>query len=112
MSPAIYNMPDHYKGDTFDEITFTIKEDTVAVDLTGAVIKMDFRKNTNTGTLKQSFIIGSGLTVVNAVGGVFKLDSFINDWDTDTYFYDAEITFADGIIRTYFKGSLSVNQDI
>ena len=112
MNPGTYNLPDHYKGDTFDKITFTIKENKVVVPLTGALIKMDFRKNTNTGTLQQSFIIGDGLTVIDAAGGVFELNAFINDWNTDMYFYDMEITFSDGVVRTYAKGRLSVNQDI
>jgi hypothetical protein len=111
MTPATYTIPNHYKGDTFDSITFTIKEDSVAVDLTGVAIKIDFRKGSNTGTLKQSFNIGSGITLVDAVNGVFKLDSFINDYDADVYYYDAQITFASGVIRTYFKGTLTVNQD-
>ena len=112
MNPGTYNLPDHYKGDTFDKITFTLKEDSVVVDLTGALIKMDFKKNTNTGTLQQSFSIGTGITVISATGGVVELDAFINDWDTDMYFYDIEITFSDGVVRTYVKGRLSVNQDI
>jgi hypothetical protein len=112
MTPATYVIPNHYKNDTFNEITFTIKEDAVAVDLTGATIKIDFRKNKNTGILQVSFTIGSGITVDNAVGGVFTLNSFINNWVADVYYYDAEITFASGVVRTYFKGTLTVNQDI
>jgi hypothetical protein len=112
MKPATYNMPNHYKGDTFNAITFTIKEDAVAVDLTGAAIKMDFRKVSATGDPQQSMSIGSGITIVNDVGGIFKLDSFINNWAAQTYVYDAEITFADGSIKTYFKGSLKVEQDV
>jgi hypothetical protein len=112
MTPATYAIPDHYKGDTFESLTFTIKEDGVAVDLTGATIKIDFRKKTNTGTNQASLTIGSGITVDNAIGGVFTLDSFKNDWEPDVYFYDTEVTLASGIIRTYFKGTLRVNQDI
>ena len=111
MTPAIYNIPDHYRGDTFDSITFTIKEDTVAVDLTGASIKMDFRNRSNTGKLQATVSVGSGITIDNAVGGVFTLDSFVNDWNADVYFYDLKVTFSDGLVNTYFKGSLTVNQD-
>ena len=113
MTPATYNIPSHYRGDTFDAITFTLKEDGVAVDLTGATIKMNFRRDSPTGNIQQSMTIGSGLTVVNAVGGVFRLDSFINDWDVGRYFYDTELTFpngGDGIVRTYFIGYQDINQ--
>ena len=111
MTPATYTIPNHYKSDTFDAITFTIKEDAIAVDLTGATIKIDFRKGKNTGTLQQSFTIGSGITLTDAINGVFRLDSFINNYDADVYYYDCEITFPSGVVRTYFKGTLTVNQD-
>tara|TARA_R110000787_G_scaffold46199_1_gene112275 strand:- start:813 stop:1160 length:348 start_codon:yes stop_codon:yes gene_type:complete len=111
MTPATYRIPDHYRGDTFDAITFTIKEDGTDVDLTGAAIKIDFRKDSITGSLQKSMSIGSGITIVDAVGGEFKLDSYINNWAAQTYYYDTQITFSDGIVRTYFKGTLKVDQD-
>jgi hypothetical protein len=114
MTPATYNIPSHYKGDTFDAITFTLKEDGVAVDFTGATIKMNFRRDSPTGNIQQSMTIGTGITVSNAVGGVFVLDSFLNDWDAKRYYYDTQVTFpggADGIVRTYFKGYQDVKQD-
>ena len=111
MTPAIYNISDHYRGDTFEAITFTIKENAVAIDLTGTSIKMDFRKKSNTQTIQQSMSIGLGITIDNAIGGIFKLDAFINKWDAGEYIYDAEITFPNGLVRTYFKGALIVNQD-
>ena len=113
MTPDFYEIPDHYKGDTFESITFTIKEDGVVVDLTSVSIKMDFRRDSPNGNIQQSMTIGSGLTVANAVGGVFRLDSFINDWDVGRYFYDTELTFpngGDGIVRTYFIGYQDINQ--
>ena len=111
MTPANYKIPDHYKGDTFDSITFTLQEDAVNIDLTGAEIKIDFRKNSNTGDLQQSMTIGSGITVQDALNGIFKLDSFINNWIAQKYFYDAQVTFSTGVVRTFFKGTLQVNQD-
>ena len=112
MTPANYDMPDHYKGDTFDSITFTITEDAIPVDLTGASIKIDFRYGKDTGPLELSMAIGSGLTVTDAAAGVFKIDSYINDWKAGFYVFDAEITFSAEVIRTYFKGKITVIQDV
>jgi hypothetical protein len=112
MTPATYDIPPHYKGDTFEAITFTIKENGIGIDLTGSDIRVDFKKNGNTGSLQESISVGAGITINNAIGGVFTLDSFVNNWSVGKYFYDAEITFADGTVNTYFKGSLSINQDI
>jgi hypothetical protein len=112
MTPAIYIFPDHYRGDTLEATVFTIKEDGVAVDLTSAVIKIDFKQKSSTGTLQLSITIGSGITVNDAVGGKFTINSFINNWDPIKFFYDCEIIFPDGVIKTYFKGTLKVEQDI
>tara|TARA_R110000851_G_scaffold42020_1_gene104854 strand:- start:3190 stop:3537 length:348 start_codon:yes stop_codon:yes gene_type:complete len=111
MTPANYIIPNHYKGDTFDSITFSIKEDGVAVNLTGAQIKINFRIGSNTGNIQQSMLVDSGLTIQNATDGVFTLDEFVNDWDANKYFYDTQITFLDGVVRTYFKGTIIVDQN-
>ena len=113
MTPDFYEIPSHYKGDTFESITFTIKEDGVPVDLTGTTIIMDFRRDSPTGNIQQSMRIGSGLTISNAVGGMFVLDSFLNDWDVRRYHYDTKIIFPNGddvIVRTYFVGYQDINQ--
>lgn len=112
MNPAIYTIPTHYRGDTLNSITFTIKENTIAVDLTGASIKMDFRRGTDTGALQESKTIGSGLLVTDAVNGVFEMIAYINNWEAGVYFYDMQITFPSSIIRTYVKGTLTVKQDV
>tara|TARA_R110002126_G_scaffold149572_1_gene295577 strand:+ start:174 stop:527 length:354 start_codon:yes stop_codon:yes gene_type:complete len=114
MTPTTYKINDQYKGDTFNGVTFTLKEgaDKTPINLTGAAILSQFRSKEVTGVIKQSFSIGSGITVTNATGGVFKIDSFVLGWETGTYFYDIQITFADSSVRTYVKGTLNVIQDI
>lgn len=114
MTPTTYKINDQYKGDTFNGVTFTLKEgaEKTPIDLTGATILSQFRTKEVTGVIQQTFSIGSGITVTNATGGVFKIDSFILDWNTGTFFYDIQITFSNGDIRTYVKGTLNVIQDV
>ena len=114
MTPTTYKINDQYKGDTFNGVTFTLKEgaDKTPIDLTGATILSQFRTKEVTGAIQQSFSIGSGITVGNATGGVFSFDAFVLDWNTGTFFYDIQITFTDGSVRTYVKGTLNVIQDI
>tara|TARA_R110000851_G_scaffold143538_1_gene282458 strand:- start:358 stop:711 length:354 start_codon:yes stop_codon:yes gene_type:complete len=114
MTPTTYKINDQYKGDTFDGVTFTLKEgaDKTPINLTGATILSQFRVKEVTGIIQKSLSIGSGITVTDATGGVFKIDSFVLDWNTGTFFYDIQITFSDGSVRTYVKGTLNVNQDV
>ena len=114
MTPTTYKINDQYKGDTFNGVTFTLKEgaDKTPIDLTGVSILSQFRVNEVTGTIQKTLEIGSGITLTNAIGGVFKINPFTLNWNTGTFFYDIQITFPNGDVRTYVKGSLNVIQDV
>jgi len=112
--PTKYNIPDHYKGDTFNGLQFTIK-DTVtlnAIDLTGAAIKIQFRKGNKRGLLEKEFVISDGITLSNALGGIFQIDTFVLDWDVASYYYDIEMTFVSGVVVTYIEGIINITQDV
>ena len=113
-SIGTYNIGDHKKGDTFDGVRFTLTKssDSSPIDLTGASIACKFRKQTKTGTVVADLSIGSGITVVDAVNGIFDIDAFDIDWSPLRYYYDVEITFASGVIKTYIEGTLTVIQDV
>jgi len=108
----IYNLPDAYKGDTYEQIQFTILVDTVALDLTGSAIKIQFRKDEKNGDLVKTISDGSGITVTDATGGVFVIDNFLMSFLEGTYYYDIEITTSLSIITTYVQGVLTVVEDI
>ena len=114
MNPTTYKINDQYKGDSFSGVTFTLKEgaEKTPIDLTGASILSQFRKKEVTGAIQETLSIGSGITVGDATGGVFSFDAFVLDWDTGTFFYDIQITFPNGDVKTYVKGTLNVIQDI
>tara|TARA_R110001632_G_scaffold985_1_gene3936 strand:+ start:272 stop:625 length:354 start_codon:yes stop_codon:yes gene_type:complete len=114
MTLTTYKINDQYKGDTFNGVTFTLKEgaDKTPINLTGATILSQFRTKGVTGAIQQTLEIGSGITVTDATGGVFRIDSFVLDWNTGTFYYDIQITFTDGSVRTYVKGTLNVIQDV
>jgi len=67
------------KGDTFNGVTLTIKKNTVAVNLTGASVKIQF-KDVNrkvTATLE----VGSGITITDATAGELQIDKITRlDW--------------------------------
>ena len=62
--------------------------------------------------LKKEITDGVGITVEDALNGIFKIDAFIIDWTPDLYYYDVEITFLNGVVKTYIQGTLKVIQDI
>jgi len=111
--PKPYNMPDHYKGDTFDELQFTLSTSpSTPIDLTGALIKCQFRKEKKNGVLKKELTESDGITITDAINGVFRIDSFILDWTPGKYFYDIQFTFPDTTVVTYIDGSITILQDV
>ena len=104
----------HIKGDTFNQVAFELKIDSVAVNLTGAVIKMQLRKNASdvSPALALTSVSSAGITITNASSGLFKINEQIIDIPVDTYQYDIQITFASGVVKTYIAGSFNITPEI
>lgn len=104
----------HIKGDTFNQVAFELKIDSVAVNLTGAVIKMQLRKNANdvSPALSLTSASSAGITITNATSGLFKINEQIIDIPVDTYQYDIQITFSSGVVKTYIAGSFNITPEI
>ncbi len=112
--PAIIKLEDQYKNDTYDGVQFTLlnTEDSLPIDITGATLRAKFRYLSKTGDVVKDISNGSGITVSDAVNGIFSIDSFVIDWVPSTYYYDIELTFSNGTIRTYIGGTIKVIQDV
>ena len=111
MIPQTNILNDHYKGSTFKGLRFIITYNTVRLDLTGATIRCQFRRKSPIGDLTKELNIGTGITVTDAVNGVFRFDEMKINWDADIYYYDIEIALSNGNNDTYVKGTINVIQD-
>lgn len=113
MAIGTYNIANHIKGDTFDGVQFTLQNtsDSLPIDLTGCLLKIQFRYRNKIGKVQKELNIGTGITLVDAVNGIFKIDPFIIDWNPDTYYYDVETTFTNGVVKTYIEGMVTIIQD-
>jgi len=102
-----YNFPNHTKGDTF-----RARQITLGFDITGLEIKMQFKLS---GSIQPSFewsTVDNSFTVSNAATGVIVMTSKVLDLRPLTYVYDLQTKDLSGNITTYFKGSLTIEQDI
>lgn len=111
MIPAILDF-EHYKGDTFLEVPFEILIDEVPLDLTGALIKMQLRKNYEKDVALELSIANDKLEFVNANLGTFKIVEQIIDIEAFNYIYDLQITLSSGEVETYIKGKFNVVNDV
>jgi hypothetical protein len=103
----------HIKGDTFEAVNFAVVKNAVALSLTGAVIKMQLKKECNgVAILSLTSIANAGLTITNASGGLFKINQQIINISEYNYIYDIQITFADNTVKTWVSGNFIVKCDI
>ena len=104
----------HIKSDTFDQVNFELKVNTVVKNLTGAVIRMQLRKTADdtTPALSLTSVGGAGITITSPTTGLFKINTQIIDIPVFDYEYDIEIAFADGTVKTYVSGIFSITQEI
>ncbi len=104
----------HIKGDTFDEVAFSIKINNVALDLTGATIKMQLKKSSDStiASLSLTSAASAGITITSPAGGLFKINEQIIDIEVFNYAYDIQLTLASGVVKTYVSGTFNITKEI
>jgi hypothetical protein len=103
--PETLDFKPHKSGDTFSGRQISIQVGSYSANFTNATIKADFRQDSPEGEVALSLSVGSGITIINANTGTFQFDAQIIDLTAGLYFYDVEITFQDGRVKTYIEGT-------
>lgn len=105
--PAVYNLPNHYKGSSISPIHFKCN-----FDITDAEILCQIKEDVDSPPVHE-WITGTNITIVDPLEGKFILHQ-VNKFDPPAcrYIYDLQITFSDGTSQTYIKGKMKVIQDI
>lgn len=104
----------HIKGDTFDEVAFQLNINDAAVNLTGATIRMQLRKNYSdtAAALSLTSVASAGITITNAAAGQFKINTQIIDIPVYNYVYDIQITLSSGVVKTYVQGGFNITNEV
>jgi hypothetical protein len=102
----------HIKGDTFEAVNFEIKVDDVVVDLSDTIIRMQLRKvYGGVVALDLTSVANAGITITDAVDGLFKINEQIINIEADNYIYDIQFNF-DGVVKTYISGNFLIKNDV
>jgi len=103
----------HIKGDTFDEVAFSIKINNIALDLTGATIKIQLKKSSDSpASLSLTSVSSAGITITSPSAGLFKINEQIIDIEVFNYAYDIQLTLASGVVKTYVSGTFNITKEI
>ena len=103
---------EHYKGDTFKQIPMVYNLNGSPVNLTGAIIRMQLRKEKDgVSYLDLTSVDNAGITITNASTGSFKINTQIIDIPAGNYIYDIEFNIG-GVIETLIKGDFIITNDV
>lgn len=97
-----YNMPDCKSGDTFNGVQFDVIVNGAPANLAGSTISLIFENVPDTLTTSNGSIIISGIT------GRFLIPAQIINLPAGKRKYRIKITFADGRIKTYIRGTWNI----
>lgn len=111
MSVQTYNFPTHTNNDTFNGIEFEVLLNAVAVDLTGATVKMQL-KDASGKPVSEFSTTNSKLEITDAVAGKFAFKKQIIAVSPMRYKYDIQITFLNGDRKTWIKGEWTISKDV
>jgi len=106
-----YNIPPHRRGDTWDGInSISISVNGVPINLSGAAVRMDFRQSLDS-PIVMTFSSETGTIDILNVNTI-RLPSRKIEVPFGKYFYDLQVTYLDGSVKTYMEGSWEITPDI
>lgn len=95
------------RGDTFKQTDFQININTIPLDLTDGLVKIQLRKEAG-GIVAFT----PSLTIFNPTNGEFCIDEQIIDIPACIYKYDIQVTQASGEVDTWVEGLFTITDDI
>jgi len=108
-----YNIPDHIRGDTWNGInSISLSKDGNPLQLSGANILMQFRKDVDSPINLELSTSNNGITITSAVSGIIQIPPALITMNYGTYKYDLQITLLDKSVKTYMKGTWTIVPDI
>lgn len=94
------------RGDTFG---YTLDFTGSAVDLTGAVLNAQAKRNANSNDVVFEWV---DVPITSNTADFTKQPAETANYPVGSFVYDIELTLADGTVRTIIKGTITVEQDV
>jgi hypothetical protein len=102
-----------YRGDSWVVSWTILGADNQPINLTGASARVQLRDSKNTLMVEAS--TGNGLITITPTQGRIDMNvpySAMEAIPVGTYQYDLEVTFANGVRRTYVVDQLYIERDV
>lgn len=113
MRPAVVNLNDHTSGDTWEGITVgPVLINGIAVGADAVTCRMSFRSKNDRSLGQTLTTTNSDITIEDAATWEFTVEPTVLTMDAGSYGWDFEVTDSSGVIRTLYKGSFNLIQDV
>ena len=98
-----------WRGDTWTQ-AFTITQNGSAYSLEGASVKIQIRKRPQSSDVILQ-IDGADITITGAGNNVITVTKLLAI-DAGDYYWDLQVTFGSGMVKTFVWGKFKVNHDV
>jgi len=106
-----YDIPPHRRGDTWDGInSISININGVPIVLSGAEVKMEFRQSLDSPVAITFSSTDGTIEILNA--NTVRIPPRKIEVPFSTYYYDLQVTYPTGVVKTYMAGSWKIGPDI
>lgn len=104
------------KGDTFKGRKMWFyngkDEDKTPIDLTGASVLIQFKKGYAQNATFKFDTADNSILITDAINGEITLVSRKMDYPAYNYIFDVQVTFASGVVKTFFTNYWKICQDV
>jgi hypothetical protein len=109
-----YTIPNQRRGDTWNGIdSITLRISGVYVDLTDAIVRMQFRETVDSPVALTLSTENSAITITEPLSGTVRVEPiYVVDIPFGRYFWDYQITYPNGVTKTYMDGTWTITSDI
>jgi hypothetical protein len=102
-----------YGGDTSShQLTLTNKTTGEPVNLNGASVLVKIKKKATDATAVLTWTHNDNIEIQGASKNILLFKSFEDVPKGNEFVYDVQVTFANGVIKTLFRGSIITEQDV
>lgn len=106
-----YDIPPHRRGDTWDGInSISININGVPINLIGASVKMEFRQSIDSPVALTLSTNQNSIQIINA--NTIRILPKLIEIPFAKYYYDLQVTYPNGTVKTYMEGSWEIVPDI
>jgi hypothetical protein len=108
-----YTIPAHLRGDTWNGIdSVTITLSGVPVNITDSTIRMQLREDIDSPVALELSTNNGHIVISDGANGVFQIPPTLITIPFGTYKYDIQVTFSNGINKTFITGTWQITPDI